>query len=77
MIRIKFLNLGWRYHPNFKWDRDQQAKPQFRQPVQQPIAPIKATWEIAIDKLGEGGDFDAAHQDIQKTSQNIQNIKQP
>ncbi|CAN6691467.1 unnamed protein product [Malus baccata var. baccata] len=35
-------NPGWRDHPNLKWDKDQQSRPQFQQQVQQPAAPKAA-----------------------------------
>ncbi|KAM1560308.1 hypothetical protein ACFX13_003565 [Malus domestica] len=40
-----FYNPGRRDHPNLKWDRDQHAKPQFQQQIQQPTTP-KATWKV-------------------------------
>ncbi|CAN6723803.1 unnamed protein product [Malus baccata var. baccata] len=57
-----FYNLGWRDHPNLKWDKDQHSRPQFQQQVQQPAAP-KAAWEVAIEKL------------VNTTTQEIQNLQ--
>ncbi|XP_070669027.1 uncharacterized protein [Malus domestica] len=72
-----FYNPGWRDHPNFKWDRDQEVKPQFQQQIQQPAAQAKPSWEVAIEKLADHtkASFDATKQEIQKTNQNIQNIQ--
>ncbi|XP_021832270.1 uncharacterized protein LOC110772166 [Prunus avium] len=62
-------NPGWRDHPNFKWDRDQPARPQFQQQVQQPAAP-KAAWEVAIEKLAN-----ATSQEFQNLQATVKNIE--
>ncbi|CAL2247848.1 unnamed protein product [Prunus armeniaca] len=62
-------NPGWRDHPNFKWDRDQPARPQFQQQVQQTAAP-KAAWEVAIEKLGN-----ATSQEFQNLQATVKNIE--
>ncbi|CAL9001585.1 unnamed protein product [Prunus brigantina] len=62
-------NSGWRDHPNFKWDRDQPARPQFQQQVQQPAAP-KAAWEVAIEKLAN-----ATNQEFQNLQATVKNIE--
>ncbi|XP_021821720.1 uncharacterized protein LOC110763276 [Prunus avium] len=62
-------NPSWRDHPNFKWDRDQFARPQFQQQVQQPAAP-KVAWEVAIEKLAN--DTNQEFQNMQATVKNIE-----
>ncbi|CAL9020135.1 unnamed protein product [Prunus brigantina] len=62
-------NPGWRDHPNFKWDRDQPARPQFQQQVQQTAAP-KAAWEVAIEKLAN-----ATSQEFQNLHATVKNIE--
>ncbi|CAL8167574.1 unnamed protein product [Prunus armeniaca] len=62
-------NPGWRDHPNFKWDRDQPARPQFQQQVQQTAAP-KAAWEVAIEKLAN-----ATSQEFQNLQATVKNIE--
>ncbi|XP_068305074.1 uncharacterized protein [Pyrus communis] len=72
-----FYNPGWRDHPNLKWDRDEHAKPQFQQQVQQPAAP-KATWEIAIEKLAitTNARFAQTNQEIQNMHATMKNMEQ-
>ncbi|XP_068323229.1 uncharacterized protein [Pyrus communis] len=60
-----------RGHPNLKWGSEQQVKPPFPPPIQQPAAPTKASWEIAIDKLA-----DATRISIEQSNQNLQKIQQ-
>ena len=78
MIPIQiFITRGGEITQMFKWDTDQQVKPQFQQQIQQPAAQAKPSWEVAIEKLADHtkASFDATRQEIQKTNQNIQNIQ--
>lgn len=52
-VYSNFYNPGWRDHLNLKWGGEQQVKPPFLPPIQQPAALAKASWEIAIDKLAD------------------------
>ncbi|CAN6687713.1 unnamed protein product [Malus baccata var. baccata] len=64
-----FYNPGWRDHPNLRWDKEQQTRPQFQQQVQQPAAP-KAAWEVAIEKLAN-----TTTQEIQNLQASVKNIE--
>ena len=72
-----FYNPSWRDHPNLKWDKDQHAKPQFQQQVQQPTAP-KAAWEIAIEKLASttNARFEQTNQEIQNMHATMKTMEQ-
>ncbi|CAN6694807.1 unnamed protein product [Malus baccata var. baccata] len=64
-----FYNLGWRDHPNLRWDKEQHTRPQFQQQIQQPAAP-KAAWEVAIEKLAN-----TTTQEIQNMQATVKNME--
>ncbi|CAN6680231.1 unnamed protein product [Malus baccata var. baccata] len=67
-------------YPKFtteQWNRDQFARPQFQQQLQQPTAP-KVAWEIAIEKLATttNARFEQTNQEIQNMHATMKNMEQ-